>query len=64
MRRQNSGSKYWFDSWLKVADDAEGARRAYNGYMRDYMRRYRLGRMSKDFRSDQRKDSILEGGIR
>lgn len=41
MRRQNSGSKYWLDPWLKAADDAEGARLAYNGYMREYMRRYR-----------------------
>jgi hypothetical protein len=42
LRRQNSGSSYWFDHWLKAAGSEEAGRRAYNAYMRDYMRRYRL----------------------
>lgn len=42
MRRQNKGSKYWLDSWLKISGNEDSGRRAYNDYMRDYMRRYRL----------------------
>jgi len=42
MRRLNSGSSYWFDHWLKVAGGEEAGRRAYNAYMREYMRQYRL----------------------
>jgi hypothetical protein len=42
MRRQHRGSSYWLDPWLKIAGGEDEGRRAYNAYMRYYMRRYRL----------------------
>lgn len=43
-RRANRGTKYWLDHWLKVAGNEQGARAAYNGYMRRYMQEYRRKR--------------------
>jgi hypothetical protein len=40
-RRANRGSSYWLDHWVKQTGDLAAAREAYNGYMRDYMQRYR-----------------------
>ncbi|MGH8010628.1 MAG: hypothetical protein ACREQ3_26850, partial [Candidatus Binatia bacterium] len=41
-RRASRGSPYWLDHWLKATGDLSTARRAYNAYMRDYMRAYRV----------------------
>jgi hypothetical protein len=40
-RRLNKGAPYWLDYWLKLTGSEDGARRAYNAYMCDYMRRRR-----------------------
>jgi hypothetical protein len=43
-RRSDHGTCYWFDHWLKVHGSEVAARDAYNLYMRNYMRRYRVQR--------------------
>jgi hypothetical protein len=43
-RRLNKGAPYWLDYWLKLTGSEDGARRAYNAYMSDYMRRWRKRR--------------------
>lgn len=40
-RRANRGTRYWLDHFLAQTGDEATARRAYNEYMRLYMRRYR-----------------------
>jgi hypothetical protein len=49
-RRQNRGAPYWLDYWLKLTGSEDGARRAYNAYMCDYMRRWRKRHRQGSFR--------------
>jgi len=49
-RRLNRGAPYWLDYWLKLTGSEDGARRAYNAYMCDYMRRWRKHLRQRSFR--------------
>ena len=46
-RRLDRGSRYWLDAWINQSGSEDAARKAYNAYKREYMRRWRKKRAER-----------------